>query len=149
ADNVFCYFKYKMDNTFYDENVYLVNKIKVIAIRDEEPVFEGFIYLFEDNYAIYGVEFNIKVNRMNQPFLDNLLLTQTYGYNSLNGKCTKNLLSFDFEAGVFGIKFRGRFTHVFSNYEFVESFERKTFTREIISFDKEANKKDDSFWNNF
>jgi len=149
ADNAFSYYKYKLDNTFYDENDNLVNKIKVIAKRDKEPVFEGFIYIVEDNYAIYGVELNIKGYRMNQPFLDNLLLTQTYGYNSLNGKWTKNLQTFDFEAGVFGIKFQGRFTHVFSNYEFVESFERKTFTREIISFDKEANKKDDSFWNNF
>src|SRR5690554_5793068 len=149
ADNAFNYYKYKLENSFYDENENLINKIQVIAKRDKEPVFEGFIYIIEDNFAVYGVELSIKGYRMNQPFLDNLLLAQTYGYNSKNDKWTKNLQTFDFEAGAFGIKFQGKFTHVFSNYEFVENFERKTFTREIISFDKEANKKDDSFWNDF
>jgi len=149
ADNAFSYYDYKLDNSFYDENGNLINKIRVIAKRDKDPVFEGFIYIIEYNYAIYGVEFDIKGYRMNQPFLDNLKLTQNFGYNKQNDKWTKNIQTFDFEAGAFGIKFNGKFTHVFSNYEFVDAFEKKTFTREIVSFDKEANQKDNWYWNDF
>ena len=149
ADNAFGYYRYKLESAFYDENGNLINRIQVIAKRDKEPVFEGYIYIIEDNFAIYGVNFAIKGYRMNQPFLDNLNITQNYGYNPQNYKWTKNLQTFDFEAGAFGIKFGGQFTHVYSNYEFVENFERKTFTREVVSFDKEANKKDDLFWNDF
>lgn len=149
ADNAFNYYDYKLDNAFYDENQNLINKIQVITKRDKDPVFEGFIYIIEGSYAIYGVEFDIKGYRMNQPFLDNLKLTQNFGYNRQNDKWTKNVQTFDFEAGAFGIKFNGKFTHVFSNYEFVDAFEKKTFTKEIVSFDKEANKKDNLYWNDF
>ena len=149
SDNAFGYYKFKLDNTFYDENGNLINKIQVITKRDKEPVFEGFIYIVEDSFAIYGVDFEIKGYRMNQPFLDGMRLVQNYSYNPKNDKWTKNIQTIDFEAGAFGMKFKANYTHVFSNYEFVENFERKTFTREVISFDKEANKKDDSFWNDF
>src|SRR5690554_6257309 len=60
ADNAFNYYKYKLENSFYDENENLINKIQVIAKRDKEPVFEGFIYIIEDNFAVYGVELSIK-----------------------------------------------------------------------------------------
>lgn len=149
ADNAFSYYDYRLESAFYDENGNLINKIKVIAKRDKDPVFEGFIYIVEENYAIYGVELDIKGYRMNQPFLENLTLTQNFGYNKQNDKWTKNVQTFDFEAGAFGIKFNGKFTHVFSNYEFVDAFEKKTFTKEIVSFDKEANKKDNLYWNDF
>ena len=147
ADNAFAYYKYRLESTFTDENDQLINKIEVIAKRDKEPVFEGYIYIVEDSWAIYAVELNIKGYRMNQPFIDNLDLVQNYGYNSENDKWTKNLQTFNFSAGFFGIKFNGKFTHVFSNYTFVDSFEKRTFTKEIISFDKEANKKDTNYWN--
>lgn len=147
ADNALQYYKFQLDNTFYDENDNMISKIRVTPKRDKEPTFEGYIYITEDTYAIYGVEFDIKGYRMNQPFLDNLTLTQTYGYNKQNGKWTKNLQTIDFVAGIFGMTFNGKFTHVFSNYVFVDEFVKKTFTREIVSFEKDANKKDNSYWN--
>lgn len=52
ADNAFNYYKYKLEGTFQDENNLMINKIKVIAKRDAEPVFEGYIYIVEDSWAI-------------------------------------------------------------------------------------------------
>src|SRR5690606_34366658 len=54
ADNALQYYKYQLDNTFYDENDNMVSRIKVTPKRDKEPVFEGYIYITEDTYAIYG-----------------------------------------------------------------------------------------------
>ncbi len=146
ADNAFNYYKFKLDNTFYDEHGNLINKIAVLVKRDKEPVFEGFIYIVEDTWAIYGVDLDIKGYRMQQPILETMKLKQNFSYSKTNNLWVKNVQSLDFEAGLFGIGFNGKFTHVFSNYNFKDSFEPKTFGKEIVSFDINANKKEDSYW---
>ena len=149
ADNAFNYYKYTLESTFYDEKNHLINKIKLTPKRDKEPVFEGYIYIVEDTWAIYGVDVDIKGYRMQQPILDTMKLTQTFSFNSTNNLWTKNIQSLDFVAGIFGMKFTGKFTHVFTNYNFVNAFEKKTFTREIVSFQENANKKDSTYWESF
>jgi hypothetical protein len=149
ADNAFNYYKYKIEGTFLDDNNNTINKIKVIPRRDSEPVFEGYIYIIEDTWAIYAVDLDIKGYRMQVPILETMNLTQNFSYNSNSKIWSKSLQTLDFNAGLFGIGFTGKFTHAFSNYEFKEAFEKKTFTREVVAIDKEANKKDDSFWNAF
>ena len=44
ANNAFSYYKYKLESSFFDANNQLINKIKIIPRRDNEPVFEGYIY---------------------------------------------------------------------------------------------------------
>ncbi|GGD29774.1 DUF5686 and carboxypeptidase regulatory-like domain-containing protein [Flavobacterium orientale] len=147
ADNAFSYYKYSLEGTFYDEYNHLINKIKVIPKRDVEPVFEGYIFIVEDTWAIYGIDLQTKGYRMKQEFVNTMSLNQNFSYNATNKIWAKNVQSLAFDAGAFGITFNGKFTHVFSNYDFKESFEKKTFTREILSFEDEANKKETSYWN--
>ena len=68
ASNAFQYYKYKLESTFFDESNHQINKIKVIPRRDKEPVFEGYIYIVEDSWAIYAVDFDIKGYRMRNEF---------------------------------------------------------------------------------
>lgn len=147
ADNAFSYYNYRLDGTFYDERNNLINKIKVIPRRDTEPVFEGYIYILEDSWAIYGIDLDIKGYRMKEEFLDVMKLKQNYSFNENNQLWAKNSQSLEFEAGAFGIKFTGKFTHVYSNYDFKETFEKRTFSKEILSFEANANKKDSAYWN--
>jgi hypothetical protein len=147
ADNAFSYYKYTLEGTFYDDNNNLINKIKVTPKRDVDPVFEGFIYIVEDSWAIYGVDVDIKGYRMKEEFLDVMNLKQNFSYNKTNQLWAKNSQSLEFEAGAFGIKFNGKFTYVYSNYDFKDQFEKKTFTKEILSFEDNANKKDSTYWN--
>jgi hypothetical protein len=146
ADNTFNYYKFKLESTFYDENNQLINKILVTPKRDKEPVFEGYIYIVEDSWAIYGVDLDIKGYRMQQPILETMKLTQNFSFNKTNKLWVKNVQTLDFLAGIFSIKFSGKFTHVFSNYNFKDAFEPKTFGKEIVSFAENANKKEDLFW---
>ena len=146
ADNALSYYKYKLEGTFQDENNQMINKIKVTTRRDAEPVFEGFIYIVEDSWAIYAVDLTIKGYRMQQEFLDTLILKQNFSYNFQNKIWAKNTQSIDFTAGGFGIKFNGKFSYVYTNYEFLERFEKRTFSNEIVSFAENANKKNDDFW---
>ncbi|MFI0490970.1 DUF5686 and carboxypeptidase regulatory-like domain-containing protein [Flavobacterium sp.] len=147
ADNAFNYYKYKLEGTFQDENNQMINKIKVVAKRDAEPVFEGYIYIVEDSWAIYAVDLDIKGYRMHQDFVDVMKLKQNFSYNKTSKIWAKSTQGLDFSAGAFGIKFNGKFSYVYSNYEFKDAFSKNTFSNEIVSFEDNSNKKDTIFWN--
>ena len=146
ANNALNYYKYKLESTFYDDKNQLINKILVTPRRDKEPVFEGYIYIVEDSWAIYGIDLDIKGYRMQQPVLETMKLKQNFSYNPTTKIWAKNVQSLDFIAGIFGIKFNGTFTHVFSNYVFKDAFDNKTFGNEIVSFAENVNKKENTFW---
>ena len=146
ADNAFSYYNYVLEGTFQDENDQMINKIKLIPKRDAEPVFEGYIYIVEDSWAIYGVDVEIKGYRAKQEFMNTMNLKQNFSYNNKTHIWSKNSQSLEFNAGAFGITFLGKFTHVFTNYEFPDAFTKKTFSNEILSFEDNANKKDSTFW---
>lgn len=147
ANNAFNYYKFQLEGSFFDDNNNQINKIKLIPRRDKEPVFEGYIYIVEDTWAIYAIDVDIKGYRMQQPLLETLNLQQNFSYNTNNRIWAKNSQSFDFKAGAFGIKFTGKFTHVFTNYIFHDSFEKNTFGKEIVYIEKDSNKKDSLYWN--
>lgn len=147
SDNAFQYYKYKLDGVFWSADNQLIHKIKVIPIRDTEPVVEGDIYIVENSWAIYAVDVNVKGYRMQTPAIDNLQLKQNFSYNTTDAIWIKNTQSIDFIAGFMGFNVSGRFTYVYSNFELEPKLDKKSFTREVLSFAKEANKKDNSFWN--
>ena len=147
ADNAFNYYKFKFEGSFYNENNQQINKIKVIPKRDNEPAMIGYIYIVDDSYAIYATDLSIKGAQMGMPVIDNLILKQNFSYNTVNKLWSKNTQTLDFVFSIFSIKVNGRFTYVFNNFEFEKEFPKKTFTNEILSFQENANKKDDSFWN--
>ncbi|WP_426063521.1 DUF5686 and carboxypeptidase regulatory-like domain-containing protein [Flavobacterium sp. DSP2-3-1] len=147
ANNAFNYYNYTLESTFFDENKNMINKIKVIAKRDSEPVFEGYIYIVEDSWAVYAVDLDIKGYRMKEEFVDVMTLKQNFSYNSSNKIWAKNTQSLEITAGAFGIKFTGKYNYVYSNYEFIDAFASKTFTNEITRIEINANKKDSLFWN--
>jgi hypothetical protein len=147
ADNAFNYYKYKFEGSFFTENRQQINKIKVIPRRENEPVMEGYIYIVDDSYAIYATDLSIKGPQMQAPAIDKLTLKQSFSYNSNNKIWVKNTQTLDFIAGLLSIKLNGRFTYVYSNFEFEMEFAKRTFTNQILSFEENANKKEDAFWN--
>ncbi|MGV1013025.1 MAG: DUF5686 and carboxypeptidase regulatory-like domain-containing protein [Flavobacterium sp.] len=147
ADNAFNYYKYKFDGSFVDENNKIIDKIKVTPKRETEPAMEGYIYIVDDSWAIYAVDLSIKGSQMQNPAINTLTLKQNFSYNNTNKIWAKNTQTIDFEAGIFGINFNGKFTYVYSNFDFPVKLEKKTFTNEVLKFEANANKKEDSFWN--
>ncbi len=146
ADNAFIYYKFKLEATFYDVNNKLINKIQLIPRRDAEPVYEGYIYIVEDDWSIYATEFMLKGYRMQNEFTEFFEIKQNYSLNTVTNIWSKNQQQLYFKAGAFGITFEGRFNHVFNNYEFKENFEKNTFTKEVVKFSLDADKMTDDFW---
>lgn len=148
ANNAFGYYKYKLDGVFYDERGNLVNKIKVIPKRENDPVFAGIIYIVEDQWTIYGIELDITGVQARIPAVDIISLKQSFSYSEADKIWAIISQSIDFKYKFLGIKGDGRFTAVYSNYQFNTGLTRKDFNKELVAFEENANKKDSLYWNN-
>lgn len=146
ADNAFNYYKFKLEGTFFDKDNHQINKIKVTPKRMTEPAVEGYIYIVEDSWAIYAVDVSVKGSQMQLPAINLLTLKQSFAYNNRVKIWTKNTQTLDFTAGILSVNLSGRFTYVYNNYKLEPKFDKKTFGAEILSFENEANKKDNLFW---
>jgi hypothetical protein len=145
--NAFSYYNYKLEGTFYDKNGKLINKINIIPKRKNDPVFNGSLYIVEDDWALYGADVTVTGAQINIPVVDVLKLKQNYNYSDENDAWVLISQSIDFKVDFFGFKFDGRFSSAFSNYNFKPNFTEKTFTNEVLTFEKEATEKDSVYWN--
>jgi len=146
ADYAFNYYRYKLEGVFYDDRGNLINKIKVTPKRKNDRIFSGIIYIVEDQWSIYGVELDITGQQAQIPAIDIITLKQTFSYSENDKLWVLISQSLDFQYSIFGIKGDGRFTAVYSNYNFVPNFTKKTFGKEVLSFGDHANKKDSTYW---
>ena len=147
ANNAFGYYRYKLEGVFYDDRGNLINKVIVIPKRKNDPIFSGSIYIVEDQWTIYALELDITGTQARIPVVDIITLKQNFSYSENDDLWANISQSIDFKYGLFGIKGDGRFTAVYSNYEFNPELAKKEFGREIVSFRDNANKKDSIFWN--
>ncbi len=147
ANNAFSYYNYKLEGMFYNERGQLINKIKVIPKRKNDPVFSGFIYIVEEQWTLFAIELSLTGTQAKIPIVDQLSLQQSFSYSENHELWALISQSIDLKYALFGIKGEGRFTAVYSNYEFNIGLSNKDFTREIVTYEKEANTKDSIFWN--
>jgi hypothetical protein len=145
--NAFGYYRFKLEGTFYDKNGKLINKIKVTPKRKNDRVFNGFVYVVEDDWALYGVDVSVTGAQINIPAVDTLKLKQGFNYSDVNESWVLISQSLTFKVDFFGFKVDGKFSYVYANYNFSPKFEENTFTNEVLTFAKEATKKDTIYWN--
>jgi hypothetical protein len=145
ADYAFNYYNYKLEGAFYDDSGNLINKIEVTPKRPKDKVFFGSIYIVEDSWEIYGVELNTTGEAIQFPPIEVLTFRQNFKYSEENGFWVKISQTVDFSFNMFGISGDGRFTAVYSNYDFSAQL-KNTFSREVLSFAEAANKKDSLYW---
>lgn len=146
ANNAFNYYTYQLEGVFFDDRGNLINKIKVSPKRPNDPVFSGTIYIVEDQWTFYALELQITGIQAKIPAADLITLNQNFSYSEQDNIWVLISQSIDFEYGIFGIKGDGRFTAVYSNYEFNLPVLKNKFGNELVSFADEANKKDSLFW---
>ncbi|MDG2151920.1 MAG: DUF5686 and carboxypeptidase regulatory-like domain-containing protein [Polaribacter sp.] len=145
--NAFRYYRFKLEGTFYDKNGKLINKIKLTPKSKNDPVFSGSIYIVEDDWALYGVDVSVTGAQVNIVAIDTLTLKQDFNYSEDNKSWVLISQSLTFKVDFFGFKFDGKFSYVYSNYNFTPDFRENTFSNEVLSFAKEATKKDAVYWN--
>ncbi|WP_026956427.1 DUF5686 and carboxypeptidase regulatory-like domain-containing protein [Algoriphagus vanfongensis] len=82
----FTYYKFRFEGSFFDQGV-LVNKIKVTPRSRGERVFEGYIYIIEDLWAIHSLDlktsllgFQIEATQQYAPVAENVWMPFTHTY---------------------------------------------------------------------
>ena len=146
ANNAFSYYKYKLVGSFYDANKRLINKIELLPRVKNSAVFEGFLYIVEDSWAIYGADLTATGAQIGTPAIDVLYIKQNYNFDNATNSWVLILQTIDFKAGMLGFNLNGRFSASYSNYNFKTNFTKKTFGSEVLSFKKGATEKDAVYW---
>lgn len=147
ANGAFGYYRYRLEGTFYDKNGRLINKVTVIPKRKGDRVFEGAIYIVEDEWAVYGVSLTATGQQVGIPMIDELHFRQDYNYSEQYKAWVLISQTIDFQFGFLGFNVDGRFSAAYSNYNFEPFFNKNTFSRRVLSFDEGATKKDTLYWN--
>jgi len=147
STNAFGYYTFTLEGSFYDANSRLINKIKVIPKRENDRVFKGYIYIVEDDWAIYGCDLSTSGLQVNLPFVNALGLKQGYAYSDTVNAWVLISQSIAFDISIFGFKPKGKFSYVYSDYDFSPNFTETTFSNEVLTFEENATQKDTIFWN--
>ncbi|MEQ9424173.1 MAG: DUF5686 and carboxypeptidase regulatory-like domain-containing protein [Cyclobacteriaceae bacterium] len=143
AQNAFLFYDYEMVGTITEDNL-LINKIRVIPKRKNDPVVAGYIYIIEDSWKVHSLD--VMLTKDNQiEFLDTLRINQVYA------PVTQDiwmLLSqkFTFDLNIFGFQGEGSFVSVYSNYEVQPNFSNKYFSKEVLAIKENANERDSTYW---
>lgn len=146
ANYAFSYYNYKLTGSFYDKNGQQISKIAVLPKRKNDRVFSGFIYIAEDDWALYGTDIIVTGAQVNLPMIDALHFKQSFNKVKENNAWIVISQTIDFKIGMFGININGRFSSAYSNYNFNPNFTNNTFGKEILSFENNATKKDSLYW---
>ena len=146
ADYAFNYYDYKLEGIFYDDLGNLVNKIKVIPKRPKDRVFSGIVYILEDSWEIYGIELTTTGESTQITPIETLVFKQNFTYSEKDELWVKLSQTVEFTWKIFGIGGNGRFSAVYSDYDFNPQFTREDFSNEILSFAENANEKDSMYW---
>jgi len=140
------YYDYELEGTFYENDKFLINKIKVIPKRLNDAVFSGYLYILEDTWDIYGVDLMTTGKSLQVEVVEELNLKQTFNYSEEYKFWTLISQDISFSWGILGISGGGNFVASYKNYEFNPQLTKKDFSNAIITFDEEANTKDSLFW---
>ena len=146
ANFAFNYYDYELEGTFYDDNGFLINKVKVIPKRPNDVVFSGYIYIIEDTWEIYGVELKTTGKSIQVEVVEKINFNQTFTYSEANEFWVLFSQKIDFNWKIFGISGEGSFVASYKNYDFEPNFEKDFFSKAVVTFEENANQKDSLYW---
>ena len=159
ANNAFLFYDYELMGVIVQDDL-LINKIKLHPKRKNDPVFDGHIYIIEDQWRIFTVDALLTKARGIE-FVDSLTLSQTFA-KAHDDIWMPFSQRFGFQFNVFNIKGVGYFNAVYSNYQVEPNYEsvpqeekargqeplfqKKEFTNEIMYVEEGANERDSIYW---
>jgi hypothetical protein len=141
ANGAFSYYDYRLIGTLFDEEGRLINKIELLPKRPEDPVYRGIIYIVEDLWLIQSVDVYLTGGAINQPALEQFQIQQIH--LPVKDPDVWQLFSqtITLDGDVFGFKFGGDFTGIYSDYDLKPVFEKGFFDNEVFTVSEEANEK--------
>ncbi|MFL5773551.1 MAG: DUF5686 family protein, partial [Flavisolibacter sp.] len=77
SDNAFHYYRFRYEGNFFEGNK-MIDKIQVIPKRKNEPLFEGFINIIDDEWRIHSLELTT-TKQYQLELIDTLKISQIHG----------------------------------------------------------------------
>ena len=147
AGDAMLYYKFKLIGTIRDSAGYTINKIEVIPKRKEDPTWGGFIYIVDNQWNISSVDLFLTGTSLQQPILDTLFLRQTHVLVESPDVWRPTSQTIDFKIKILGLKIKGNFSGVFSNYNIHPNFTKDFFGAEVYTAKNDIRATNDSAFN--
>jgi len=141
----FSYYNYSLEDLFYEDGI-AINKIKITPKRPQEKVFEGYIYIVDEQWELYGVDLKVTGKQLQSIAFEEMIIKQNFRNDPNNNFWTMISQTMDFKFKFLKLQGDGTFTAMYSNYNFSPEFDKKSFTREVFLIEKGANEKEDLYW---
>jgi hypothetical protein len=143
ADGALNFYKYKFLGSFFEDGKE-INAIKVMPIRNYEPLFSGIINITENDWRIYSCDLFL-TKKSQLEILDSLEISQIHvPVNHDVWRIKNQLLHFNFTQ--LGIDAEGDFANVYSKYNLEPHFSKNFFNLVIRISDTSVNKKTTAYW---
>ena len=145
ADNTFQNYKFKFIRYFFDENNHKIFHISVIPKSEYEPCFSGNLFLADSSFHIHSLDLNLSSDASKSSILKNINFQQLHKPFAGNKWLiiSQKIIA---DISIFGFKMLGNFHYSFIDQSIDVVFPPKTFVAEVLSFEKDAAKKDSSYW---
>lgn len=144
SENALLYYRYKYEGEFR-ENGYVIDKIKVSPKRQYEPLFEGYIYIVEEDWAIYSLDL-FATQKANLELLDTIRIEQLHLPLKKDTWVIKNQVLYPV-IKIFGFDISGYFVTIYNKQDVNGNIPDSLFDDKInSSYISDANKKDTSYW---
>lgn len=143
ADNALFFYTYRLIHQTTDQQ-HTIYTIEVTPKRKTDPVYQGIIYITDDDYRFTGVQMELSKSNGIE-FIDTFRVEQEYYYADPQHLV---LLSnkFSFNYNFFGIQGNGYFHGYYSNYTIEPVFPAGFFTGERTRIESGANQQDSLYW---
>ncbi|MGB0165955.1 MAG: DUF5686 family protein [Luteibaculum sp.] len=146
SNSGFAFYKYYLVDSLWKDN-YWCYHIKFIPKRENDPVYNGELFIHDTTYAIK--EFNGRINKeANINFIQGFEVTQIFDQVEPEvWMLTKDQLLVDFTLGEKVMGLYGRKTATYRNHQINEKLPDEFYsTVNTVEVADGANKKDESFW---
>jgi hypothetical protein len=143
ADGAFHFYTFRFEGNFFEEGR-MINRIRVSPRRKNEPLFDGFVQIIDEEWRIHSLSLSV-TKEYGLELLDTVQVTQTHFPVAKNIWRTQNQVV-SVAANMFGFSIAGDFLNVYSNYNLAPAFKRKFFDRVIMKYDTAFNKRDSLYW---
>jgi hypothetical protein len=144
SENALFYYTYHLLGEFI-ENGHTVYKISVTPRRLYEPVFNGTVYIVDDEWAIHSIDMYL-TKKSNLDFMDTLGIQQLF-LPLPNGTWVAKNQRIYFSLNLFGFDVNGSIATIYNNQKVNEAIPDSIFNNKLLSsYDRLANKKDSMYW---
>jgi len=145
SNNALNFYRYKFEGSFFEDGQ-MINRIKVIPKRKNEPLFSGYIQITENDWRIHSLDL-LTTNEYQLELIDSLRINQIHVPVANDVWKTKDQVVY-VAVKKFGFDFAGNFVNVYTNYNINPGFRKKFFDRVIMRYDSGFNRKDTAYWTN-